>query len=156
MSGKRGKSVTMAEFERLWNDLSLTQGEIGEKLGITRAAVRFRAKRRGLPARGYTDVMLRRDYDADLLRQMWDARVHSEDIAAHFGFPHTCMNHYRRKLGLKSRGHGGRIEVIRIAQFFADERERVMAEGLRKSAEETRQALLDAKLRERARMRQAA
>jgi hypothetical protein len=156
MSGKRGKPVSMAEFVRLWNDLSLTQDEIGERLGISRAAVYFRAKKRGLPARGYPDVIQRRDYDADLLRQMWDGRVHSEDIAAHFGFPHNCMGHYRRKLGLKSRGHGGRIEVIRIAQFLADERERMMADGLRKSAAETKQALLDAKLRERECMRQAA
>jgi hypothetical protein len=47
----RGKIVSEAEFRRLWADINISQTAIGQMLGISGPAVKFRAKSRGLPPR---------------------------------------------------------------------------------------------------------
>ena len=51
MTANRGKRVSEAEFRRMWEDMSISQNEIGRRLGISGEAVRFRAKRRGFEPR---------------------------------------------------------------------------------------------------------
>lgn len=51
MTAKRGKRVSEAEFRRLWEDMSISQAEIGRRLGISGEAVRYRAKTRKLQPR---------------------------------------------------------------------------------------------------------
>lgn len=48
---RRGKTVSEAEFRRLWLDLSISQGEVGRRLGISGEAALSRALARGLPRR---------------------------------------------------------------------------------------------------------
>lgn len=47
----RGKIVSEAAFRRMWEDLTISQVEIGRQLGISPAGVRGRAASRGLPPR---------------------------------------------------------------------------------------------------------
>ena len=51
MSANRGKRISEAEFRRMWEDMSISQSEIGRRLGISANAVKMRAKTRKLPDR---------------------------------------------------------------------------------------------------------
>ena len=125
MSGKRGKQVPLAEFRRMWDDMSLSMTEIGSRLGISPQAAALRGKKRGFPLRGYPSEKMQKvtNCDFEMFRRMWDAGVHSKYIAAHFGIATNSVRHYRRRFGLKSRGHGGRIKTITIDDFWAIEAE---------------------------------
>ena len=118
MSAKRGKQVTMAEFKRLWDDLSLSLGDIGERLGITEQAVSLRGRRRGFPPRGWPVEKLRRSIDEALFADMWRAGVSVSDICGHFGIAESTMRHNRDRLGLETRGNCGRFRSISLAEFW--------------------------------------
>jgi hypothetical protein len=131
MSGKRGRTVTLAEFRRLWLDTRLSTTEIGAMLGITQQAVCLRARKRGLPPRGFPVERLTVWHDPDLLRRMWTAGVLGADICAHFGAAPDTLRHAVKRFGLPRRGPG-RFRTIRIAEFWQVElAERMRAEAAR-------------------------
>ncbi|MCA0204319.1 MAG: hypothetical protein LCH92_08255 [Proteobacteria bacterium] len=152
MSGKRGKQITIAEFRRLWDDMSITQTEIGAMLGITEQAVNLRAKKRGFPPRGYPRKRMSKPVDRDLFAAMWAAGVGNQDIADHFAVSYFSVRHYRDRFGLQSRGRCGKFPAISIKAFW----EGRMAKAMRVQAETERAKAAKRAKREAAWMRSAA
>lgn len=103
-SRRRGKTVSEAEFRRLWLDRSLTIKSIAIDLDITAQAVRFRAKSRGLdPRRGYPREMVQAIRDPEFAR-MWNAGVRTCDLVALYQVSHMTVPKTARRLGLPPRG----------------------------------------------------
>lgn len=106
MTAHRGKTVSRAEFARLWNDHSLTCSEIGSRLGISAQAVRFRALARNLPERPRYPRerfhLVRPEQEAEFA-SMWTAGVGVYDMADHFGTKHQRIGRTAVRLGLPKR-----------------------------------------------------
>lgn len=121
----RGIKTSHAEFLRLWNDMTLTTEEIGRRLGIHQTNVCVRAKSRGLPPRG--QGVKHRIRDTDLFREMWEAGVMVDDMAAHFKVFTSTIGRTRRRLGLQGRKRGGNPVSLTLEQFLHDRLARQMA-----------------------------
>lgn len=141
MAAKRGKRISEAEFRRLWDDLSITVAEIGERLGIGQTAVSSRARTRKLPPRparnGTAPVC-----DPDVLTRLWLADVPILEIAAALGCDEKTVRNTRRRLGLSERGPGKRKTAVSLADFRALQLRIAMAA----SARETQAAMWDSEM----------
>lgn len=118
----RGKTISDAEFRRLWLDRRISCEEIGQRLGIGQSAVYYRAKARGLPDRKRAIPNPRIDHAA--LREMWSAGVLRADIAAYFGLCERMVTYYVSRNGLPAR-RGGHSSIT-----LAEHRSRVLAERM--------------------------
>lgn len=147
----RGKTVTVAEFRRMWFDPTLTLDDIGRQLDICNRAVWQRAKHRGMPDR--TTVIKpgpAPTLDAEA-EAMWRACVRVEDIAAAYGTSvstvhmHVHRNRVRRAR-VVSRWHPGitladyRTLQLRAAMAASAQEEQAalrlaeMVDGFRRAA----------------------
>lgn len=132
---RRGKSITEAEFRRLWLDNSITRAEIAKRLGIGEAAARSRAIRRGLPARPGFHAKLRNwAITADVLLPLWQAMVTTEGIAKHLGVPDKAIHQAAVRLGLPPR-NSSRWKCITLEQYLAGVAEKVAEKRARDEAE---------------------
>jgi hypothetical protein len=118
MSGKRGKQITIAQFRRLWDDLSLSQGDIGAMLGISEQAVNLRARKRGFPRRGFPLEKICKPVDREVFARMWAGGVRNADIARHFFVSIHSVRHYRDRFGLPSRGRCGKANRTPLTEFL--------------------------------------
>lgn len=126
MTGRRGKTVSEAEFRRMWRDKSMTLRQVGEALGITQAAVSARAGTRGLPPRAMGPVPI--ITDSRLFKAMWAAGVHNDDIARAFGVNEKTVRNHAKRIGLQRKA-GGRGQGITAAQFAEARIAAIMAAG---------------------------
>lgn len=113
----RGRKVSEAEFRRLWGDLSLSEAQIGQMLGISQTAVSSRAMTRGLPRRpasGGAIVIT----DNTLFRRLLLAGLRYADIAERMGCNEKTVRNHRKRLGLPGRGEGKRATMT-LADFDA-------------------------------------
>lgn len=101
-------TLTEAQFARLWNNHKIPTNAIAAYLGVSRAAVSWRARNRGLPARTKLRKTKVSQDDRPLLRHLWMSGVATAEIAAHFGLKsHGCTSAIARKMGLPIRVKGG-------------------------------------------------
>lgn len=116
-----GKTISLAEFRRLWAS-DMTVGQIAEYLGVTRSAVQFRAKRRGLPPKARILTYAPRP-PRDVMARMWLAGVRLTDIAAHFGMTYGLAVKLVREFGLPLRPVGGQVRanMVRLEDYLAME-----------------------------------
>lgn len=130
----RGKVLSRAGLERLWNDLSISREEIARLLGISPQGVQWRAKRLGLPPR---PVGGRRVFDPKdpMFLAMWQANVHPSEMARHFGVQAGAIGQAARQMGLVR--DCTRHNSIDLAEF----REILVARRLAALAAEERAAL---------------
>ena len=136
----RGKSISISEFRRMWNDKTMTQRDIAKELGITTKSVFNRARARGLQSR---HINRRCGLDAEA-KAMWDAGVTAKDIAAEYGLGVPTVYQYFRKLrGSKS----GRVrrKIISIEDYRALQ----LAEAMAQSADETKAEMRKRNLEDR-------
>ena len=117
MTAHRGRTMTNAEFRRLWLDESIAVGQIGALLGISQQAVSSRADRRGLPPRRMGPPPTITD-DA-LFCAMWAAGVANLEMAQHFGIHERTVRNHVKRLGL-ARRTGGNNHGITSRQFIQD------------------------------------
>jgi hypothetical protein len=119
MSGKRGKTISEAAFKRLWLDNSITTEAIGDMLGITRANVSARARRRGLPTRNGPNIGARpRKIDCPEFAAMWSAPVEAAEIAKHYGVTIGTVYNTAKRHNLPKRiAH--RWIVVSLAEYTA-------------------------------------
>lgn len=134
-----GKTISEADFRRLWTDLSISATEIGRRLGISQQAVTYRAQSRGLPARpkrGAKPVC-----DADHLGMLYAAGLSMLDMAEVMGCDRKTVHNYCVRLGLPRRGSGHRPKIT-----LADYRALQLRAALAASASETAAAMRDAEM----------
>lgn len=137
MKGKprnTGRTVTLAEFRRMWEDLSISVAQIGQRLGISQQGVTQRAKSRGLPPRPKRGA--KPACDPAKLRRLYDADLSMKDIAAGLGCDRKTVHNYCVRLNLARRGSGRRPKAT-IADFRAVH----LREAMAASARETEAAL---------------
>lgn len=106
---KKKQTLEPEAFARIWNNHAISTQTIADYLGVTRAAVSWRAHHMGLPSR--TKLRRRVVKDQALFKYLWNARVSAEDIARHFGLKsHSCVTPLRIGFGLpgRQRGPGGK------------------------------------------------
>ncbi|VDC31396.1 winged helix-turn-helix domain-containing protein [Pseudogemmobacter humi] len=115
MSRKRGKVISRAALARLWDDPGLSSDRIGEMLGISGAAVRWRAKTLGLPPRAGGEKP-HYDLDCEIFERMWRANVRPAEMGRHFGVRlHAILwNAQRRGLTRNCTRHNS----IGLAEFM--------------------------------------
>ena len=102
---KTGRHVSLAEFARMWAS-DMTVPQIAEELGISRSAVQFRAKRRGLPTRQRI-VTFKPRPPRDAFARMWLAGVRLSEIADHFDLTYGLAQKLLREFDLPRRPVGG-------------------------------------------------
>ena len=143
MSGPahRGKSVSNAQFARLYADRTLTCAQIGEVLGITAQAVRFRAKSRGLPLRGQGKVLARviTRHDEAEFASMYLSGVFTHEIAQHYHVTRCTVRKTAQRLNLPKRSRGHRHVGIPLAAW----REAQIGRKMEALAAATRAALAE-------------
>jgi hypothetical protein len=127
-----GKTVSEAEFRRLWGDLSLSVAQIGERLGICQQAVTSRAQRRGLPsrqARGGAKAMIPRE----AFFAAWQAGVSVAAMAEMFDCDIKTIRNTRHRMGLPKRPKGGKgtNPALSIAEYRAAQLREAMAASAR-------------------------
>ncbi len=107
--------MSRAAFARVWADPSVSTAAFGAMLGITGAAVRWRAQAYGLPPRAVGPV---RGFDlADpLWREMFAANVRASEIGGYFGVAGPAIAHAARQLGLER--NCNRYSAIGLAAFW--------------------------------------
>lgn len=104
----RGKTISEAEFRRMWLDPSVTITEIGRHLGIGCNAVRSRAAVRGLGDRPIKHPrMTTKKIDDDAMRRLWAKGVPIDEICATLGVSKTPVRLAVKRLGLPARPNGG-------------------------------------------------
>jgi hypothetical protein len=107
------KNITREMLEPIWKNLDINTRVVAERLGVTRAALSYRAVVKfGLPPRPPNPRLTRRS-DPKLFAEMWEAGVSSREIAEYFGYANSgCISPTRKALGLPKRtrapGSGGR------------------------------------------------
>ena len=91
-------------FIAAWNNHKIPTARIAEALGVSRAAVSWRAHNMGLPTR---EKVRRKKHDPALLAEMWMAGVSAKEIAEYFGMAHhACASTAAKKQGLPKRERG--------------------------------------------------
>lgn len=99
----RGRSISHAEFTRMWCDPSVRARDIAEYLGVTVQAVHHRAMARNLQPRPGGGGMNRK-VEPTLFREMWMANVSATDIAIYFGLSHpNAVSKRAREWGFPKR-----------------------------------------------------
>lgn len=136
MTAKRGKRVSEAEFRRMWGDLSISQNEIGRRLGISGEAVRFRAAARELPPRPPARPFARRHDHARIVR-LYRSGLAMHVIAQQLGCTRSVVRLALDNAGVKRRGRHDPAGVTN-AEF--------MRLAMATSARETRAAMWDAEM----------
>ena len=139
MRANRGKRISEAEFSRLWHDEKLTRADIGAMLGITPMAVSQRARTRGLSRRRWRQT--RKVSDIGLFKDMWSARVMTEEIAAHFGVSTSYPPRLALELLLPPRGRGWRSRYT-VQDFMQDR----LATQMASSAAKAQRAMIAAEM----------
>lgn len=97
----RGKTVTVAEFRRMWHDPELTVDDIARALNVCRRSVWQRARHRGMPDR--TTIIKpgpKPTLDA-AAEAMWRACVRGEDIAALYGVNVSTIHMHVHRKGIE-------------------------------------------------------
>lgn len=139
MMAHRGKTLSHAEFARMWSDHGMTLAEIGSRLDISVQAVRCRAAARGLPARPRHPRerfhLIGPGQEADFT-SMWQAGVGRLEMARHFGTNEQRIGTTAARLGLQKR-QLTRWNKITIQEWKERELSRQMAAA---AAEEQRAA----------------
>lgn len=125
-STNRGKPMSRAELARLWTGNTLSAAEIGKTLGISGAAVGWRAKALGLPARA-TGPKHGFDPESELFQRMWRANVRPSEMGRFFGVREQAINWNARKLGMTR--DCNRHNSIGLAEFAAVELAARMAQA---------------------------
>lgn len=140
MSGvKRGVAVTVAEFRRLWHDMTLTLDDIASALGISVKAVQFRAKHRGMPKRTGLRGKARCGFD-DQFQALWEGCVCREDIAAHYGRTTSAVDMHAHRHGFKrSRPVTRWAPAIRLDEYLSAR----LGDRMRAEAQKTRKSLIE-------------
>lgn len=143
----RGRGAIMAEatFAKLWRDPTVNIETIAARLGISRQAVRIRARVRGLPPRvgsGNT-ARARTEQSAPEIAPMWLANVGLAEMARHFGCSHTAILRAANRLGLPKR-ELTRWDAITIEDYRAAQ----LRTALAASARETEAALRLAEMKD--------
>lgn len=107
-----GKRVSEAEFRRMWADQTLSQAEIGRRLGISGSAVRSRAATRGLPPRP-DDRHFARQFDHERIVRLYLAGFSAESVSARIGCSLSVVRHAVIRAGhkMRSRNMAGRPKV---------------------------------------------
>lgn len=140
----RGKTVTFAQFERMWHDTSLTQADIAAALGICVRAVWQRARHRGMPPRtGITNAVCTLD---DAAEAMWRAGVDAGDIARSYGLTVSAVHKHMRTAGVQ---RGRPVTRWQPAISLADYRAAQLGEAMAREAAATRAAMMDAEMVDR-------
>lgn len=104
----RGKTISEAEFRRMWQDESLTITEIGRRLGVGCNAVRSRAAVRGLGDRPIRHPrMSTKKIDDDAMQRLWAKGVPIDEICTKLGVGKASVRLAVKRLGLPARPHGG-------------------------------------------------
>lgn len=108
MSGPAHVNWDDGLFRRLWACERITLTEIAAHYGVTRSAVTYAGRVRGLPARA-DRYATRRTVDPTTVRRLWKLDISAADIARACGCTPKHINNLRRKLGLppRERGRGG-------------------------------------------------
>lgn len=102
MSANRGKRISEAEFRRMWEDMSISQSEIGRRLGISGNAVKMRAKVRGLPDRPKGRPFARK-MDHGRLAALYRAGLSMHAIACAEGCAEHTVFKALQRAGVESR-----------------------------------------------------
>lgn len=129
-----GRTVSEAEFRRMWEDLSISQAEIGRRLGISGNAVKTRARIRQLPDRPKGRAFARR-YSHERMIRMYHVGLSMAAIAAALGCrEHTVLRALRRA-GVVPRDRNDPASISARAAAL-----RLMAASARETAEALRTA----------------
>lgn len=102
--------IKRSEFEALWNDRSKRVVDIAEHFGMCLRATTARAKSYGLELRGLK-TKKPKIADSELFREMYEAGVGSEDLAAHFDVTYRTIANTAKRLDLPPRLRGKRPKV---------------------------------------------
>lgn len=126
---RRGKTISEAEFRRLWDDPEISSSAIAKRLDITVSAVCCRARIRGFPPR-QKYMLPEKEF-----RELWNAGVRTGDIVRHYGCSHMTPPNMARHLGLPRRGKGFSQRGIRMEDYQAQRLAKEMAaEAARRQA----------------------
>lgn len=126
------KRIPNSRIREVWLDLSLTTAEAAAAVGLSRSNLWRRAVALGLPARRVGNQP--RITDDEMFRRMWAADVGIAEIARFFRVHWQTPSEHRRRLGIPPRVFGGHRRPLTLEQFFADEAQRALAEGLARAA----------------------
>lgn len=110
MPAKRGKIVSEAEFRRMWADLTISQNEIGRRLGISGEAVRFRAAARNLPPRP-KERRFAQVIDAERAARLYRSGLSEDAVAAVMGTKRPTVQGALNRLGVKRRGRHDKASI---------------------------------------------
>jgi hypothetical protein len=147
----RGKTVTAAEFRRMWFDTSLTQADIAAALGIGVRALWQRARHRGMPPRtSITNAVRALDAEAEA---MWRACVSAEEIAAAYGLTVSAVHKHVSRHKIR---RGRRVTRWQPAISLGDYRAAQLGEAMAREAAVTRAAMRDSEMVDRIGARWAA
>lgn len=133
------KNLTADDLRPLWSRLDIRTENIAKALGVTRAAISYKAKTLGLPPRTGNQECAKLLPDA-VFKRMWVAGVSVYDMAKAGGYSHPgAISHRRKVLGLKARtrstGGNNRSswnETIPIEKFQEIELARLMGKASKK------------------------
>lgn len=143
----RLRNITREVLAPVWARTDIRTADMAKALGVSRAGLSWHALHiLKLPDR----ANIRRTVcnDTALFAEMWDAGVHTAQIADHFGYAHTsCVTHARKRLGLKPRPRGGMAAGammrggypigISIDEFWAERAAKMLREAMLQSAQIT-------------------
>lgn len=137
------RNLTREALEPLWFRHEVSLDRIAGALGVTRQGLIYKARQLGLPPRGKNRKPQKKGPD-ELFREMWLAGVHTEDMAAYFGYScRSAVSMRARKMGLPRRTRtttrtkgrvGGWSETISLVQFYEEELARRMQAATGKRA----------------------
>lgn len=129
------KNLTAADLRPIWSRLDIPIERIATSLGVTRQALRSKAKTLGLPSRS-GNVGGKKPVSDEEFARYWSAGLTMSGIAKICGYKnHNGVSQRRRSQGLPPRvksttkGDGIRWEgTITLAQFYEQEVVRLMGE----------------------------
>lgn len=131
------RNLTREQLEPLWFRHTVSLDRIAAALGVTRQGLIYKARTLGLPPRGKNRKPQTKGPD-DLFREMWLAGVHTEEMAAYFGYScRSAVSMRAGKLGLPRRTRttkrtkgrvGGWVETTSLVQFLEPRLAQRMAE----------------------------
>lgn len=94
------KAIGRDDLAPIWARADISTDKIGAAMGVSGAAIRWKAKALGLPPRGRSRAHLKKSSD-DLFIKMWEAGVSTNDIARHLGYSHRgAVSRRREMMGL--------------------------------------------------------